>query len=70
MSSLAKIPFLIPDAYFLRALDHLKLSLNKQAHSCKVLLKFHCMHIYRVSQKTPKTIENDLLLEFQCLALN
>ena len=25
---------------------------------------------YRVSQKTPKTIENDLLLEFQCLALN
>ena len=27
-------------------------------------------HIYRVSQKTPKTIENGLLLEFQCLALN
>ena len=26
--------------------------------------------IYRVSQKNPKTIENDLLLEFQCLALN
>ena len=26
--------------------------------------------VYRVSQKNPKTIENDLLLEFQCLALN
>ena len=26
--------------------------------------------MYRVSQKTQKTIENDLLLEFQCLALN
>ena len=26
--------------------------------------------LYRVSQKNPKTIENDLLLEFQCLALN
>ena len=26
--------------------------------------------IYRVSQKNPKTIENDVLLEFQCLALN
>ena len=26
--------------------------------------------IYRVSHKNPKTIENDLLLEFQCLALN
>ena len=25
---------------------------------------------YTVSQKNPKTIENDLLLEFQCLALN
>ena len=26
--------------------------------------------LYRVSEKTPKTIENDLSLEFQCLALN
>ena len=26
--------------------------------------------LYRVFQKNPKTIENDLLLEFQCLALN
>ena len=25
---------------------------------------------YRVSKKNPKTIENDLLLEFQSLALN
>ena len=56
MSSLAKIPFLMPDAYFLRALDHLKLSLNKQAHSCKVLLKFHCMHIYIIVQNTSNTL--------------
>ena len=36
-------------------------------------IKFGCifnMHSYRVSQKNPKIIENDLLLEFQCLALN
>ena len=33
-----------------------------------LLLKFFVL--YRVSQKNPKTIENDLLLEFQCLALN
>ena len=26
--------------------------------------------IQGVQKKTPKTIENDLLLEFQCLALN
>ena len=25
---------------------------------------------YRVFQKNPKTIENDLLLEFQCLAIS
>ena len=31
---------------------------------------FNTMRTYRVSQKTPKTIENYLLLEFQCLALN
>ena len=31
---------------------------------------FYVFPPYRVSQKKPKTIENDLLLEFQCLALN
>ena len=33
-------------------------------------LVLNMIGMYWVSQKTPKTIENDLLLEFQCLALN
>ena len=51
------------------------------AYACQNKLKRTKIHIIsiikedshytdRVSQKTPKTIENVLLLEFQCVALN
>ena len=50
---------------------------NHSANSASLFGKFSwCDNVifelvlYMVSKKTPKTIENDLLLEFQCLALN
>ena len=48
-------------------------SRNSKRRRKKVIIvgvKFVQNSLYRVSQKIPKTIENDLLLEFQCLALN
>ena len=49
--------------------------MSKFKSSFKRAKNVFCFHypnslLYRVSQKTPKTIENDVLLEFQCLALN
>ena len=48
----------------------LKHHCHLQQSSLFVIPSLENQFLYRVSQKTPKTIENDLLLEFQCLALN
>ena len=38
---------------------------NAIYHHAKVYFYIYVQMLYRVSQKKPKTIENDLLLEFQ-----